>query len=184
MHQNKKNLTLRFFLLILVIALSIILFINRNQVQKISNFGYGGIFLLSILTNATLILPLPGVVITSAMGAVFNPFWVAIAAGTGAALGETTGYLAGFSGQMIIDRKDWYDTLTGWMRKYGSLTILVMAIIPNPFFDLAGMAAGMLKLPFYRFLFWCCLGKIIKMLLFAYTGASILKILSTIYYTI
>jgi uncharacterized membrane protein YdjX (TVP38/TMEM64 family) len=178
MRQEKKKLALRFFLLFLVIVLSVVLFIYRDEVQKIANFGYGGIFFLSILTNATLILPLPGVVFTSAMGAVFNPFWVAIAAGIGAALGETTGYLAGFSGQVIVDRKDWYETLTHWMRKYGNLTILVMAIVPNPIFDLAGMAAGMLKLPFFRFLFWCLLGKIIKMLLFAYTGASLFKILS------
>lgn len=177
MHQEKKNPVLRFFLIILVLAISIILFIYRNEVQKIASFGYGGIFILSLLTNATLILPLPGVVFTSAMGAVFNPFWVAIAAGTGAALGETTGYLAGFSGQIIIDRKEWYETLTKWMRKYGNLTVMMMAIIPNPFFDLAGMAAGMLKLPFYRFLFWCCVGKIIKMMLFAYTGATLLKVL-------
>lgn len=179
MRRNKKKPELRFFLLFLVLALSVFLFLYREEVQKIAHLGYGGIFLLSILTNATLILPLPGVVFTSAMGAVFNPFWVAIAAGTGAALGETTGYLAGFSGQIIVDQREWYETLINWMRKYGNLTILVMAIIPNPFFDLAGMAAGMLKLPFSRFLIWCCLGKIIKMLIFAYTGASIFKFLSS-----
>ncbi|MCJ7519450.1 MAG: VTT domain-containing protein [Anaerolineaceae bacterium] len=179
MSQYKKNPLLRFFLIFLVIVFSIILFIYRKDVQKIAHLGYGGIFLLSILTNATLIFPLPGVVITSAMGAVFSPFWVALAAGTGAALGETTGYLAGFSGRVIVDRKEWYETLTHWMRKYGSLTILIMAIIPNPFFDLAGMAAGMLKLPYYQFLFWCSIGKILKMLIFAYTGASIFKIFST-----
>ena len=177
MHQEKKNPALRFFLLFLVLVLSLVLFIYREEVQKIANFGYGGIFLLSILSNATLILPLPGIIFTSAMGAVFNPFWVAIAAGIGAALGETTGYLAGFSGQVVVDRKDWYKTLTQWMRKYGDLTIFVMAFIPNPLFDLAGMAAGMLKLPFLRFLFWCSLGKIIKMLIFAYTGASLFKLL-------
>ena len=177
MHQEKKNPTIRFFLLFVVIVLSLVLFFYREEVQKLANFGYGGIFIVSILSNATLILPLPGVIFTSAMGAVFNPFWVAIAAGIGAALGETTGYLAGFSGQIVVDRKDWYETLTLWMRKYGNLTILVMAFVPNPLFDLAGMAAGMLKLPFFRFLFWCSIGKIIKMLLFAYTGASLIKIL-------
>ena len=177
MRQEKKNSVLRFFLLFLILALSLVLFIYKGEVQKIANFGYGGIFILSILSNATLILPLPGIIFTSAMGAVFNPFWVAIAAGIGAALGETTGYLAGFSGQVVVDRKDWYETLTKWMRKYGNLTILVMAVVPNPLFDLAGMAAGMLKLPFFRFLFWCSIGKIIKMLLFAYTGASLFKIL-------
>ena len=43
-------------------------------------------------------MPIPGVIFTSAMGAVFNPFWVAIATGCGAVLGELTGYLAVFSG--------------------------------------------------------------------------------------
>jgi uncharacterized membrane protein YdjX (TVP38/TMEM64 family) len=177
MPQEKKNPLIRIFLFFLVLISSIVLFIYRDEVQKIANFGYGGIFILSILSNATLILPLPGIIFTSAMGAVFNPFWVAIAAGIGAAIGETTGYLAGFSGQIVVDRKDWYETLTQWMRKYGNLTILVMAFVPNPLFDLAGMAAGMLKLPFFRFLFWCSMGKIIKMLVFAYTGASLFKIL-------
>jgi len=177
MHQEKKNPALRIFLLFLVIVLSLVLFIYRGEVQKIANLGYGGIFVLSILSNATLILPLPGVFLTSAMGAVFHPFWVAIAAGIGAALGESTGYLAGFSGQVVVDRKDWYETLTAWMRKYGDLTIFMMALVPNPLFDLAGMAAGMLKLPFFRFLLWCSIGKILKMLLFAYTGASLIKIL-------
>lgn len=177
MHYEKKNSVLRILLLFLVLALTIVLFIYRDEVQKVASFGYWGVFILSILSNATLILPLPGVIFTSAMGAVFNPLWVAIAAGIGAAIGETTGYLAGYSGQVVVDRKDWYETLTRWMRKFGNITILVMAFVPNPLFDLAGVAAGMLKLPYLRFLFWCSIGKIIKMLLFAYTGASLFKIL-------
>jgi len=47
----------------------------------------------------------------------------------------------------------------------------VLALIPNPFFDLAGMAAGMLKMPLPKFLIACLLGKIIKMWIFAYAGA-------------
>jgi membrane protein DedA with SNARE-associated domain len=53
---------------------------------------------------------------------------------------------------------------------------MVMAFIPNPIFDLAGMAAGMLKMPVPQFLFWCALGKILKMLVFSYTGASIFNL--------
>jgi len=116
------------------------------------------------------------VVFASAMGAVFNPFWVAIASGSGAAVGELTGYLAGFSGQLIIENRAWYDRLVQVMRKYGEITILVLAFIPNPIFDLTGMAAGMLKMPLSKFLAWCLLGKTLKMLVFSYTGASILNL--------
>jgi uncharacterized membrane protein YdjX (TVP38/TMEM64 family) len=178
MKAEKKQILLRILLLFFVVAITALLFLYRNDLQQLAHLGYGGIFILSILANATIILPIPGVVLTTAMGAIFNPFWVAIAAGLGAALGEITGYLAGYSGQIIVEQTQWYDRLTHWMKRYGDLTVLIMAIVPNPFFDLAGMAAGMLKLPLPRFLLWCSIGKIIKMMVFAYSGATLFHLFS------
>jgi len=170
---GKRQTLIRILALILVVGLTVIMFLIRDQVKALGSYGYLGIFLISIVANSTVIVPLPGVFITSAMGAVFNPFWVAIAAGAGAALGELSGYLAGFGGQAVIKDTERYQRLTQWMRKYGDWTILVLAFIPNPAFDLAGITAGALRLPIYRFLFWCCLGKILKMLLFAYFGSGL-----------
>ena len=48
------------------------------------------------------------------------------------------------------------------MEKYGDITILVLAFIPNPLFDLAGMVAGILKMPVWKFLIYCVIGKILK----------------------
>lgn len=154
-----------------VIALTVVLYILRDQIVELERYGYIGIFLVSIFANATIIIPLPGIALTSAMGAVFHPFWVAVAAGSGAALGELSGYLAGFSGQALIEDARAYERITRWMSKYGDITILVLAFIPNPLFDMAGMVAGALKLPWPRFLIYCTLGKILKMLIFAYLGA-------------
>lgn len=167
---------LRVIILLVVIALTVLLFINRNKVEKLEALGYPGVFLISLFSNATLILPVPGVLFTSAMGAVFNPWWVALAAGTGATIGELSGYLAGFSGQAVIENRQWYDRVSGWMKKYGDITILVLAFVPNPLFDIAGMVAGALRLPVWRFLLWSWIGKIGKMLLFAFGGATILGI--------
>src|SRR5512146_2579725 len=130
---------LRISALVFVVGISVVLYIYRDKVHQLEALGYPGIFLVSLFSSATIILPVPGVLFTSIMGAVFNPFWVAIAAGTGAALGELSGYLAGFSGQAVIENTSRYETLTRWMRKYGDLTILVLAVIPNPAFDLAGL---------------------------------------------
>jgi uncharacterized membrane protein YdjX (TVP38/TMEM64 family) len=176
MQERSRKFLVRGIVLILVFTVTLLLILNRDKVQNFGQYGYPGIFLVSVLSNATLIFPIPGVVFTSAMGAVFNPFWVAIAAGSGAAIGELTGYLAGFSGQIILDRREFYDRMVKLMRKYGDVVVLVLAFIPNPVFDLAGMAAGMLKLPVGRFLLWCSIGKILKMLVFSYTGASIFKL--------
>jgi uncharacterized membrane protein YdjX (TVP38/TMEM64 family) len=156
-----------------VVVLIVILFIFRDQVKKLDEYGYVGIFLLSIAVNATIIIPLPGVAITTAMGAIFNPIGVAIAAGLGASIGELSGYLAGFSGQAVAERAALYYRLTTWMKQHQNLTyvmILLLAFIPNPLFDLAGMAAGALKLPLWKFLIACAIGKILKMLMFAYAG--------------
>ena len=169
---------LRFMIFFALLSLTIVLLLYRDRIQEFAKFGYVGIFSVSLLSNATLIFPIPGVIFTSAMGAVFNPYWVALAAGGGAALGELTGYLAGYSGQVVIERTDWYQKMTQWMKKYGNLTVVVMAFIPNPLFDLTGIAAGALRMPVARFLFWCVLGKIFKMLVFALTGASVIRFIN------
>ena len=143
---------------------------------KFEALGYPGIFLISLLSNATIILPVPGIIVTSAMGTIFNPFWVAVAAGSGATVGEISGYLLGFSGQGVIENRVWYDKICNWMRKYGDITVFLLALIPNPLFDIAGLVAGALKLPLWRFLLWTLLGKTIKMMAFAFGGASILAI--------
>ena len=168
---------IRALVLLLVIALSVVLIIYRNQLQGLKAYGYPGIFLFSILANATVFIPIPGVLFTSAMGSVFNPFWVAVAAGAGAALGELSGYLAGFSGQAVIENNPRYDKMLGWMRKYGDITILALAFIPNPLFDMAGIVAGVLKMPIWKFLVFSVIGKILKMLLFAYLGSGIMSVL-------
>jgi uncharacterized membrane protein YdjX (TVP38/TMEM64 family) len=172
--NDKRRLTiLRILVLVGVVAFIVALFIFRDQVKKLENYGYVGIFLISIAANATIIIPLPGVAFTTAMGAIFSPIGVAVAAGLGAAIGELSGYLAGFSGQAVLERAPLYERLTVWMKKHQNLAYLMIttvAFIPNPLFDLAGMAAGALKLPLWKFLIACAIGKIFKMVIFAYAG--------------
>jgi membrane protein YqaA with SNARE-associated domain len=172
--NDKRRLTiLRILVLMGVVAFIVALFIFRDQVKKLQNYGYFGIFLISIAANATIIIPLPGVAFTTAMGAIFDPLGVAVAAGLGAAFGELSGYLAGFSGQGVLERAALYNRLVTWMKVHQNLAylmIVVVAFIPNPLFDLAGMASGALKLPIWKFLIACAIGKILKMMLFAYAG--------------
>ena len=159
-------------------ALTVLLLVYRDRIQHLESYGYPGIFLLSILTNATVLIPLPGVVFTSAMGAVFNPFWVAIAAGSGATLGELSGYMAGVGGQVWLSNRDWYQRLENWIKKYNHWPIILLAFIPNPLFDMAGFIAGAGKVPLWKFLLFTWIGKVAKMLLFAYLGAGIFRLSS------
>ena len=179
---SKKTLNIiRAFILLGVLVLTVVLVLNRERIQELQAYGYPGIFLFSILANATILIPVPGVVFTSAMGAVFNPLIVALAAGSGAALGELSGYLAGFSGQAVVEDTERYRRVVRWMEKYGDLTILFLAFIPNPLFDLAGILAGVLKMPVWTFLAYCLIGKVLKMMMFAYAGDWIMNLIDKVF---
>jgi uncharacterized membrane protein YdjX (TVP38/TMEM64 family) len=162
---------LRILALAVVIGITVFIFSIRDHVQDFAGYGYPGIFLVMLLANATVIIPAPGVAVVFAMGNIFNPFFVALAAGTGGAIGELSGYLAGFSGQALVENSKAYNRVSPWVQKYGVWAILVLSAFPNPFFDLAGIAAGVAKIPVWKFLLFCWVGQIIKMSMFAFAGA-------------
>lgn len=175
--QNRKKYYLwRILALIVVIGLSLFIFSIREDATKLAYLGYPGVFLIAFMAYATVILPAPALAIIFTFGGVLsNPLAVAIAASLGATLGEISGYLAGFGGQVMVERLDIYQRLTFWMQKHGSITVYVLSAIPNPFFDIAGMAAGALRMPLPSFLFWCFLGQTTKMLIFSYLGSGFIN---------
>ncbi|CAG1016707.1 hypothetical protein ANAEL_05779 [Anaerolineales bacterium] len=170
--ENRIGVTiLRVLALAAVIGITIYIYSIRERVDEFAAYGYPGIFVIMLMANATVILPAPGVAVVFAMGNVFNPMLVALAAGTGGAIGELSGYLAGFSGQAVVENTQAYSRVQPWVQKYGVWAILVLSAIPNPFFDLAGIAAGVAKIPIWKFLLFCWVGQLIKMTMFAYAGA-------------
>jgi membrane protein YqaA with SNARE-associated domain len=162
-------------MLVFVIALTWFVYNIRDRADVLQAYGYPGIFLLSVMASATIVLPAPGLAFVYGAGALLNPLGVGVAAGLGATLGELSGYMAGFSGQAIIENRALYEKLVGWMQRYGAVTIAVLGFLPLPFFDLAGVAAGALKMPVARFLLFCSVGKIPKMLLVALAGSYSLE---------
>jgi uncharacterized membrane protein YdjX (TVP38/TMEM64 family) len=76
----------------------------------------------------------------------------------------------------VVAKAGIYETMEGWMRKYGEWVILLLAFIPNPAFDMAGIIAGALRMKVANFLVWCWIGKVLKMLLFAYGGSRIIEL--------
>lgn len=175
--KNPRLFWGRALALLAVVAISVgIFFLPAEQIEKMEGWGYLGNFLVAILTNATVILPAPGILIVASLGAKLNPLLVGITAGIGATIGELSGYAAGFSGQAVIENSTMYKRLVEWVRKHGGVVIFILAAIPNPFFDLAGIAAGALRIPLKKFFFWVMLGKIVKMTLTAYIGAGLIAL--------
>jgi len=140
-------------------------------IKELQQFGYPGVFLTSLIGNASIALPIPSLAITYAMGGVLNWVIVGLVSGAGEALGESTGYLAGLGGSFIIENQRIYKKMKYFMENHGMLTIFVLSVVPNPLIDLAGISAGASRYGYHKFLLACWLGKTIKTLIFAWAGA-------------
>jgi len=161
----------RILLVVIVVAVTTCIFVYRDQVTDLQSLGYAGAFLVALISSATIFLPVPGIALIYALGQSMNPVLLGLVAGAGSALGEITGYTAGFSGQAVLENNRFYPRLERWMRRRGSIVIFVLSLVPNPFFDIAGAIAGALRYPLWKFLAVCFLGKTPRYVLVAFAGA-------------
>jgi len=164
--------TRRIVAILFAVIISALIIIFRKQLAGLGAYGYPGLFLLNVFTSATIILPMPGLALAFAAGATLNPFLVGLAMGSGAAVGELTGYLAGYGGQGLVENNPTYTRVVGWTQRYGLWAVFFLALVPNPLFDVVGMIAGLLRIPAWRFLLACWAGNVIKATTIALVGAQ------------
>ncbi len=136
-------------------------------------YGYLGIFLVSLLGATSIFFPIPSSVVIFTLGGldIFDPIWIAVAAGLGAAVGEFTGYLLGFGGRKFIGEKykRKMDLLTRLFKRYGSVVIFVFALTPLPD-DLLFIPLGVMRYSIIRSFVPALIGKFFSNLIIAYSG--------------
>ena len=142
-----------------------------TKIGVFSAYGYLGVFVISLISSATIFIPVPGFAAVLALASTLDPVLLGVAAGLGAGLGEFSGYLAGFSGHDTLQRTSAFRSHKGHIEKYGAPAIFALAFIPNPLFDAAGIAAGAIRMDWWKFLIAASAGKILRFTLLAYFGA-------------
>lgn len=150
--------------ILILLAIPVVIVTLGLDLRSIASYGYAGVFVASLISTATIFLPVPGGAVMVIAATIFSPEWVALAAGTGAALGECTAYLAGYGGRVVIGGKhaQRYQKAESWMKRHGSGTIFLCALAPFLPFDLAGIAAGTLRFPFWKFFVATIAGRLIR----------------------
>ena len=140
------------------------------------SYGLLGVFLATLAANASIILPIPVDILIIALGAsgAFNPWALGLTAGLAAAIGELTAYLLGFLGYASLQRikPSEIKRIDAFAQKVGNAGmpfLVLVAFTPFPF-DLAGMAAGLIKYDVKRFFLAALIGKEARYLLLAFAG--------------
>lgn len=170
--RQEKFGTKHLLMLLASIAISVFIIIFSKQLRDLQQFGYIGIFLLMFLGNATVLVPVPVLApLNILLGGIFSsPLLLGLTVGIASSLGELVGYLAGYSGSEIVKSSKVYKKIELQVEKYGLWAILFLALIPNPLFDVAGVAAGALGIKWWKFLIAVTIGKTIRAIVFAYIG--------------
>jgi membrane protein YqaA with SNARE-associated domain len=175
--RRQKIFAIVIFIATVLLSLSVFIFpINPKQLAV---FGYGGMFLLTLLGAMTLFVPAPTMVAAFVIGSALNPLLVSLVAGLGSALGETTGYLSGYATRALIadpsEKSRWYWRILGWIMRYPFLTLFLFSAIPNFITDVAGLIAGRIRYPYPKYLLATFLGKTIRFGIGAFLGAELGK---------
>ena len=172
--MNKKYFSVA--VLILSISLSIGLFLFRDYFRDLRNLGLIGIFLINLVSSATFFVSGPAFLTVVAGGSIYHPLLVAFVASLGASVGDMVAYLFGYSGRNLtvhrLQKKLWFKVIEGLFKTYGTIFVLVLALIPNPFFDALGLFAGVLGMKYSKFFFLMLVGRFARFVILALIGAK------------
>jgi len=145
-------------------------------------YGYFGIFLISLVGALSIFFPIPYTVIIFTLGGTFEPLWIAVAAGMGSAVGEFSGYLIGFGGRRVISEK--YKTKMEFLMRlfdrFGPVMIFLFALTPLPD-DLLFIPLGVIRYSLVRAFIPALIGKICMNFIVAYSGRFSIQIIRDIF---
>jgi len=175
-------------IVLLVVLSSLLVYAFRQRLVHLRRWGYLGLAIMSFLGGATIVLlPVPSLATTFAMGAVLNPWVVGLVASTAETLGTLSGFLMGASARGTLQDGAESETprkrsipprVRGWIERHGVWAVFCFSAIPSPFLDVVGVAAGLLRIQLWKFLAVCWLGKTIKTLAVAWAGAGMLPLVA------
>ncbi len=155
------------------VIIGAVVLLLSDQIEALGNWGYVGAFIISLMGSATILIPVPSWAVIVGLAKTLNPLTLGIVSGVGSAIGELTAYLFGNGmGRLIEKRKD-FQNQKEWIQSNDFWAIFVLSFLPNPLFDVAGLAAGAAKVPWTRFLLFCGTGRILRFIVFGYAGYAL-----------
>jgi len=152
---------------------SLVLSILTGSYAFIYNWGYFGIFLVSLVESGFVIFfPVPSFIFVFTFGSILNPFLVALSASLGATFGMITSYVLGLGGKEFLEKKygRQLEKVKKLFEKHGSFVwIIFLAFTPLPD-NVGGIFCGMIRYDIKKYLLAVFIGKLIMTLVLAYAG--------------
>jgi membrane protein YqaA with SNARE-associated domain len=154
-----------------------------DQMEQFAlQFGYLGVFIISFIGSVSVIFPVPYTIVIYLLGAVLDPFFVAVSGGLGSALGEFSGYALGYYGRTVVseERRRKMDYMVKVFDRYGPVAIFLFALTPLPD-DLLFIPLGVMRYAFWKAFIPALFGKMLMTFILAYSGQQSIELIKTLF---
>lgn len=163
-----------------LIALNVALFVAPIDYGALGALAYLGAFLITLLSNAAVIVPVPYIpIVAHLVLSAGAPALVVVLAALGSALGESVAYFVGRAEKELFTGRRAYERIRGFFTHEwrAALFLFFFAIPLNPVFDVGGLAAGALGIGFPTFFVAVGLGRLVR---FSILAAVALRVLASL----
>ena len=160
----------------IAIALNIIayLMIPPDLAYRLGALGYIGVVLITRISNATIVVPIPYFGLVAALSPGLSMVGVGIAGALGSVIGESVGFFVGRSGRGVVEQTRFYRWVQRQLEHPWRAFVVLFALSapPNPAFDVAGLTAGAMGLPYWIFLSAVFLARLVRFGIVAFVGGA------------
>ena len=164
--KSKVKKILEVVFILAIFALSVTIFLFREKIGQVHDVGYLVLFFLCFLSNSTVLLPAPSLMIAASCALIMNPWLVALFAALGSTLGEFVGYAFGTVTEDLSPKfQNFVKKLTSKIHNQ-TILVFILAVLPLPLFDIVGIYSGGTKMNLIKFSVACFVGKFIKLLFY------------------
>jgi membrane protein YqaA with SNARE-associated domain len=160
----------------IAVALNIIayLMIPPDLAYRLGSLGYIGVFLITLISNATIVVPIPYFGLVAALSPGLSMVGVGIAGALGSVIGESVSFFVGRSGRGVVEQTRFYRWVQRQLEHPWRAFVVLFALSapPNPAFDVAGLTAGAMGLPYWIFLSAVFLARLVRFGIVAFFGGA------------
>jgi membrane protein YqaA with SNARE-associated domain len=171
--RHRKHIVFAIVGIVLIVALNVAVYFAPIDYGAFTSFAYLGAFIVTLLANALIAVPIPYIPIVAHIGATAElPWLVVVSAALGSVLGESVAFLAGRLELGLVSEHHIYRRLhrvaqRPWLA--GAL-LFAFAALPNPIFDVGGIAAGAVGVQYRVFFAAVLAARLVRIALIVWLG--------------
>jgi membrane protein YqaA with SNARE-associated domain len=174
--RHRRHIAFAIAGVVFLAAFNIAVYFAPIDYGAFTSFAYVGAFIVTLLANALIVIPIPYIPIVAHIGAAAELPWLVVVLGAlGSVLGESVAFVAGRAELGLVSEHPIYRRLHRVAQRpvLAGVLIFAWAAPPNPLFDVGGLAAGAVGVPYRVFFIAVFAARLIRLAAIVWLGTML-----------